>query len=217
MINGYIFFKVNYNLLVTLVEQYHYYVERDYVQEKWKKFKYLVQYNEFKKVLNFSKFMNKFSYDEYQHKKEYSKSLEDIKNENHHLFMKDLNIIKNYKALVFDESSLKCTNEALNKVQYIVNFCKENNILFLIMNNEKFDSIKLKDVELNKYLSPFNYKHGYLGVYRLGYNEESDKRADVDIKRYLYDFKKQYNLTDTDLCYLSKNNIENYKKLDITL
>ena len=47
--------------------------------------------------------------------------------------------------------------------------------------------------------------------------EESDKRADVDIKRYLYDFKKQYNLTDTDLCYLSKNNIENYKKLDITL
>ena len=160
--------------------------------------------------------MNKFSNDEYQHKKKYSKSLKEIENENHLLLMKDLNIIKKYKALILDESSLKCANKNKKKVQLIVDFCKNNNVLFLVMNDEKFDSINLKNVEINKYLSPFNYKKGYLGTYRLNYNEESNEKADVDIKRYLYDFKKQYNLKDEDICYLSSDKIENYKKITIT-
>ena len=214
LINCYIFFKLNYNLLITLVEQYHYYIERDSVKDKWNKFVYLVQFNELKKILNLSKFKKKFSHDEYQHKKEYSKSLREIEKENHLLLIKDLNIIKKYKALILDESSLKCTNN--NKIQLIVDFCKENNVLFLVMNDEKFDSINIKNIEQNKYLSPYNYKRGYLGVYRLNYNDESEEKGDVDIKRYLYDFKKQYNLKDDEICYLSNNIIENYKKINIT-
>ena len=100
------------------------------------------------------------------------------------------------------------------KVQ-LIDFCKNNNGLFLVMNDEKFDSISLKNVEINKYLSPYNYQKGYLGTYRLNYSEESEDKADVDIKRYLYDFKKQYNLKDEDICYISSNNIENYKKINI--
>jgi hypothetical protein len=84
------------------------------------------------------------------------------------------------------------------------------------MNDEKFDSINIKNIEQNKYLSPYNYKRGYLGVYRLNYNDESEEKGDVDIKRYLYDFKKQYNLKDDEICYLSNNIIENYKKINIT-
>ena len=213
LINCYIFFKLNYNLLITLVEQYHYYIERDSVKDKWNKFVYLVQFNELKKILNLSKFKKK-SHDEYQHKKEYSKSLREIEKENHLLLIKDLNIIKKYKALILDESSLKCTNN--NKIQLIVDFCKENNVLLLVINDEKFDSINIKNIEQNKYLSPHNYKRGYLGVYRLNYNDESEEKEDVDIKRYLYDFKKQYNLKDEEICYLSNNCIENYKKINIT-
>ena len=217
LINGYIFVKLNYNLLITLVEQYNYYAEKDYVKEKWMRLKYLIQFNELKKLLNFSKNMNKFSYDEYNHKKEYSKSLDEIKNLNHNLFMKELSLIKNHKALILDESSLKCIESNNSKVQKIVDFCKDNNVLFLIVNDDKFDSINLNGVEMNKYLSPYNYQRGYLGVYRMNYNEEAKEKSNVDIKRYLYDFKKQYNLRDNDICYLSKNKIESYKKLDLNL
>ena len=35
--NGCIAIKLNYNLLITLVEQYNYYIERD-VKEKWNRF-----------------------------------------------------------------------------------------------------------------------------------------------------------------------------------
>ena len=78
LINGYIFIKLNYNLLITLVEQYNYYIERDDVKEKWNRFIYLIQFNELKKIMSFSRFMKKFSNDEYQHKKEYSKSLQRV-------------------------------------------------------------------------------------------------------------------------------------------
>jgi hypothetical protein len=214
MLNFYMFYKYNYSMLSLMIKQYNYYLHNDYIDNKWKKINYLLQINELKKILNFSKIFKKYSNNEYQHSKFYKDVLIDVKNSNHELFNKIIfKKLKKYKAVIYDLT----TEKSLDKK--IFDFCNDNQILLLVTNNIKYSNYDFKEIEQNKYLSPYNYTNGYLGgIYRLDYNKECDKKMNVSFNRFLLDFKTQYNLDDSDVCYISKNNIKNnlsFKKIEL--
>ena len=103
-----------------------------------------------------------------------------------------------------------------NLIEQLNKFSIENDILFLMLGNNRYlkNLINTEELNENNYISPYHIKNGWFSYYKLKNNKTCETSANVDTDFLIKELKKQNNLKNENICYISKKNDKyEYKKL----